>query len=69
MSADALARLQRASEVQAVEGGCSGAAEGVEVMALPALHGGSGYSDGLALSSSQRSLLASVCRRGATTGF
>lgn len=68
MSAGTLARLQGASEVQAVEGGCSGAAEGMEVMALPAMHSSSGYSDGLALSSSQRSLLASVRRCGTTTG-
>lgn len=60
MSADTLARLQGAPEVQAVEGRCSGAPEGMEVMAVPAVHSGSGYSDGLALSSSQRSLLASV---------
>lgn len=67
VSADTLARLQGAPEVQAVEGGCSGAAEGVEVMALPALHSSCGYSDGLALSSSQTSLLASIWCRGTTT--
>ncbi len=68
MSAGTLARLQGASEVQAVEGRCSGAAEGMEVMALPALHCSSGYSDGLALSSSKRILLASVRHSGTTTG-
>lgn len=68
MSADTLARVQGASEVQAVEGSCSGAAEGMEVMAVPALHGSFGYSDGLALSSSQRSLPASVCGCDTTTG-
>lgn len=61
MSAGALARIQGASEVQAVEGGCCGAAEGMEAVAVPALHGRVGYSDSLALSSSQRSLLASLC--------
>lgn len=66
MSADPLARLQGASAVQAVEGSCCGAAEGVEISAVPALHSSSGHSDGLALSSSQRSLPASVYRRGTT---
>lgn len=51
-----------------MEGSRSGATEGVEIMAASALHGSSGYSDSLALSSSQTSLLASVCCCGATTG-
>ncbi len=68
MSADTLARFQGASEVQAVEGSCCGAAEGMEIMAVPALHSSSGYPDSLALSSSQRSLLTSVCCCDTTTG-
>lgn len=68
MPADTLERLQGASEVQAVEGGRAGAAEGVEVMAASALHGHSGHSDSLALSSGQTSLPASVRRCGATAG-
>ena len=68
VSADALERLQGAAEVQAVEGRCSGAAAGLEAVAPPVLLSGSGHSDGLALSSSQRSLPASVRGCGATTG-
>lgn len=68
MSADSLARLQGASAVQAVEGGCCGAAEGMEIMALPALLSSFSYSDSLALSSSQRGLPASVCCCDTTTG-
>lgn len=68
MSADALAGVQGASQAPAVEGGRPGAAAGVEVMALPPRHGGHGHPDGLALSSSQRRLPASVRRRDATTG-
>lgn len=67
MSADELARLQGASEVQAVEGGSCGAAEGLEVMAVPALHRRPGDPDGLALSSGQRRLSASVRSCGAAT--
>lgn len=67
MSTDTLARLQGTSEVQAVQGGCSGATEGMEVVAVSPLHGSFGYSGSLALSSSQRSLLTSVCRCDTTT--
>lgn len=69
MSADTLAGLQGTSEVQALEGGCSGATEGMEVVALSTLHSSFGYSDSLALSSSQRSLLTSICCCGTTTGI
>lgn len=65
MSAETLARLQGASEVQALEGGHSGAAEGME--APSALHSSFGHSGSLALSSIQRSLLASACCCGPTT--
>lgn len=68
MSAETLARLQRSSEVQAVEGGCSGATEGMEVLAPSALLGSSGHSGSLALSPSQRSRLAPVCCCDTTTG-
>lgn len=67
MSAGSLARLQGASEVQTVEGSCSGAAKGMEDVAVPALHSSSGYPDGLALSSSPRNLPASVCCCETTT--
>lgn len=66
MPADPLAGLQGASAVQAVEGRRSGAAEGMEISAVPAPHGSFGHSDGLALPSSQRSLPASVYRCGTT---
>lgn len=67
MSAGLLARLQGASAVQAVERSCSGAAEGLEIITLPALYSSCGHSGGLALSSSQRSLLVSVYSCGPTT--
>lgn len=67
VSADPLARLQGASAVQAVEGSCSGAAESLEIIILPALYSSSCYSGGLALSSSPRSLLVSVYSCGTTT--
>lgn len=66
MSTDTLARLQGTSEVQAVQGSCSGATEGMEVVAVSPLHSGFGYSGSLALSSSQRSLPTSVCRCSAS---
>lgn len=51
-----------------MEAGGSGAAESLEVMAVSTLRGSSGYSDGLALSPSQRDVPASVQRCGSNTG-
>lgn len=67
MLADLLERLLAASAVQAVERSRPGAAEGLEISAVPARHSSSGHSDGLALSSSQRSLLAAVYCCGTTS--
>lgn len=58
MPPDTLAGVQGAPEVQIVEGGCPGAPERMEAMALSALHGGTGYSVCLALPSGQRGLPA-----------
>lgn len=66
MPADPLAGLQRTSAVQVVEGLRSGSAEGLEISAVPPSRSSFGHSDGLALPSSQRSLPASVYRRGTT---
>ena len=60
MFAGSLARLQGASQVQAVEAGCSGAAESMEILAPSPVLSSSGHSDRLALSSSQRGLPASL---------
>ena len=60
MLADLLERLLAASAVQAVERSRPGVAKGLEINAVPAPHSSSGHSDGLALSPSQRSLLAAV---------
>lgn len=60
MFADTLERLPGAAEVQIMETGCTGSPDGVEIVAATALYGSSGYSDGLALSSSQRRLPLSV---------
>lgn len=67
MSAEPLAGLQGASAVQAVEGSCSGAAEGMEISAVPPLHGSCGHPGGLALSSRQRSLPAAACGSATAT--
>lgn len=51
-----------------MEGSCSGAAEGLEIRAAPALLSSSGHSGRLALPSGQRGLPASVHDCGTTTG-
>ena len=68
MFAGTLERLQGAPEVQAVEGGCSGAAEVMEVVALSALRRSPGHPGGLALSPGQGRLPASLPRRGPPAG-
>lgn len=68
MLADTLARLQGASKVQAVEGGCFGATEGLEALAVSALHSSSGHTNSLALSPSQGCLFTSVWCFDTTTG-
>lgn len=60
MSAVPLARLRGASAFEALEGSCSGAAEGLEIGPASPLLGGAGHSGRLALPPGQGSLPASV---------
>lgn len=67
--ADALAGLQGAAQVHFVERGRAGASEGMATVAVSTLYGSPGHSDGLALSSSKRRLLASLCCCGSPPGY
>lgn len=65
MPAEPLAALQGAAALQAVEGGCCSAAEGLEVDPVPpSLCGCCGHPGGLALLPAQRSLPAAACSNG-----